>query len=255
MTENNKVQKFGMTKAQVGLLIGLAILAVILIVAIAGLFLSRKGIGFSRPPATQPVALSTPTMIVIPTFTPTQTPTPVPYEERIPEGWIQFKTELIEIWLPSNFKLADANKLAKDARQRYEEMGLQELIDYTEQSEAIVDLVVADEESGSALYRTISSVGYQPLKEASLDIFIDKELSKLPSMMLLVDRKKVQVGSSEATRLVYEMRQGNIYANELIYVFLDGSTVWSVGYYAEINEFYQQLPIFEQSIQTFRMAR
>ena len=73
--------------------------------------------------------------------------------------------------------------------------------------------------------------------------------------MLLVDRKKVQVGSSEATRLVYEMRQGNIYANELIYVFLDGSTVWSVGYYAEINEFYQQLPIFEQSIQTFGMAR
>jgi hypothetical protein len=255
MTENNKGQKLGMSKAQLGILIGLAIFAVILIVAIAGLFLSRKGIGFSRPPATPPVARSTPTMIVIPTFTPTQTPTPVPYEERIPEGWKQFKTELIEIWFPSNFKLADADKLAKDARKRYEEMGLQELIDYNEQSEAIIDLGLVDEESGSALYRTVASISYEPLTEASLDDYVKKEVAKLPSMMSLVEQRKVQIGSDEAIKLVYELRVGSLSVNDLEYIFLDGSTVWIVGYFAEINEFYQQLPTFEQSIQTFRIIR
>jgi hypothetical protein len=255
MTENNKGQKLGMSKAQLGILIGLAIFAVILIVAIAGLFLSRKGIGFSRPPATPPVARSTPTMIVIPTFTPTQTPTPVPYEERIPEGWKQFKTELIEIWLPSNFKLANADKLTKDARKRYEEMGLQELIDYNEQSEAIIDLGLVDEESGSALYRTVASISYEPLTEGSLDDYVKKEVAKLPSMMSLVEQKKVQIGSDEAIKLVYELRVGSLSVNDLEYIFLDGSTVWIVGYFAEINEFYQQLPTFEQSIQTFRIVR
>ena len=255
MTENNKVQKFGMTKAQLGILIGLAILAVILIVAIAGLFFSRKGIGFSSPPPTPPVARSTPTMIVIPTFTPTQTPTPIPYEKRIPEGWKQFKTELIEIWLPSNFKLANADKLTQDARKRYEEMGLQELIDYNEQSEAIIDLGLVDEESGSALYRTVASISYEPLTEASLDDYVKKDVAKLPSMMSLVEQEKVQIGSDEAIKLVYELRVGSLSVNDLEYIFLDGSTVWIVGYFAEINEFYQQLPTFEQSIQTFRIVR
>jgi hypothetical protein len=255
MTENNKVQRFGMTKAQLEILLGLAILAVILIVAIAGLFFSRKGIGFFSSPATQAVALSTPTMIVIPMFTPTQTPTPVPYEERIPSGWTQFKTELIEIWLPSNFKLANADKLAKDARKRFEEMGLQELIDYNEQSESIMDLGVVDEESGSALYRTVASIAYEPLTEVSLDDYVKKEIAKLPSMISVVEEKKVQIGSDEAIKLVYEFRMGSLSVNNLEYVFLDGSTVWIVGYFAEINEFYQQLPTFEQSIQTFRIAR
>lgn len=254
MTENHKVQKFGMTRIQLGLVIALGIIACLIILAIAGVFLSRKGFAFSRPPADQPVVLSTPTMIVIPTFTPTQTTTPVPYEERIPTGWKQFTTELVEIWLPSDFELADGDKLAKDAAKRYEEMGLQELIDYNAQRESISNLVVADEASGSPLYRTVFSIAYRPLDEASLDILVEKELLELPSMIVLVERKKVHIGSNEALRLVYELRLGNLYANYLEYIFLDGNTVWSVGYYAEINEFYQQLPIFEQSIQTFRMV-
>jgi hypothetical protein len=151
--------------------------------------------------------------------------------------------------------LANADKLTKDARKRYEEMGLQELIDYNEQSEAIIDLGLVDEESGSALYRTVASISYEPLTEASLDDYVKKEVAKLPSMMSLVEQKKVQIGSDEAIKLVYELRVGSLSVNDLEYIFLDGSTVWIVGYFAEINEFYQQLPTFEQSIQTFRIVR
>jgi hypothetical protein len=253
MTKNRKY--FGMTATQIRILVGLAGVACLLF-ALAGWFVFRGNSSpFANAPQNTPVPQSTSTPFVIPTLTPTETPTLIPYEQRIPNGWKQFKTGLVEIWLPSDFELADADKLAEDARKRYEEMGLQELIDYNAKSEAIPVLVVTDEASGSPLYRTISSIAYQPLNGESLDIFIDNELSELPSMIVFVERRKVQIGSVEAVRLVYEMRQGNIYANDLTYVFLDGNTVWSVGYYAEITEFYQQLPSFEQSIQTFRIVK
>jgi hypothetical protein len=253
MKQNRKY--FGMTSTQIGILVGLAGIACLLLV-LAGWYVFReRSSPFASAPESTPVLGSTSTPLVIPTLALTETPTLVPYERRIPLGWKQFKMELVEIWLPSDFELADADKLAEDARKRYEEMGLQELIEYNAKNEAIPVLVITDEASGSPLYRTIFTISYQPLNGESLDVFIDNELSELPSIIVLVERRKVRVGSTEAVRMVYEMRQGNIYANDLAYIFLDGSTVWSVGYYAEITEFYQQLPSFEQSIQTFRIVK
>jgi hypothetical protein len=253
MTQNHKY--LGMTATQIGILVGLVGIACLLFALIVSLVFRGTSTPFASNSQSTPVLQSTSTPFVIPNPTPTETPTLIPYEQRIPLGWKQFKTELVEIWLPSDFELADADKLAEDARKRYEEMGLQELIDYNAKSKAIPVLVVTDEESGSPLYRTISTISYQPLNGESLDVFIDNELSELPSMLVLVERRKVQIGSIEAVRLVYEMRQGNIYANDVSYIFVDGNKVWSVGYYAEITEFYQQLPSFEQSIQTFRIIK
>ena len=254
--ENEKPQKPRMARMQMGIVIALAVIACLLIAIFAGLYLSRNGIAFSPQRNEPTVVLSTPTMIVLPTLTPTQTMTPVPYEQRIPQDWTQFKTDLVELWLPANFETPkNVDKLIEETRKSYEERGLQELINYNDQNESIRDVVATDEISGSALYRTIVTVSYRPLEEQSLDIQIQRELAKLPSMIVLVERKNVQIGSSEAVRLLYEMRMGNLYANHLEYIFLDGITVWSVTYYAEINEFFQQLPTFEQSVQTFRTVQ
>lgn len=244
-----------MTKGQIGILAGLGIILIILVSVIARTFLTRSGMiqaGSSNP---TPRVQATSTMIVLPTLTPTATSTPVPYEQLIPAGWKQFKNELVELWLPPQYKLGDAKKLAADAKKRYEETGLQELNDYNAESKTFYTFVIVDEESGSELFRTITSVGYEPLPQETLDLFLDTEIARLPYIITVVERRKVNIEGKEAVRLVYETRQGNINANELIYVFLDGSTVWSVSYYAEINEYYQQLPLFEQSIKTFRFVR
>ena len=246
---------FGMTPTQIGILAGLAVTACLLF-AIIGWFGLREN--FSRSadaPQSTPVALSTSTPFVLPTLQPTGTSTTVPYESRIPPGWKQFKTELVEIWLPTDFEQGDTNRLLEESRKSYEEDGLQELIDHNAKRKSIIDLVATDEISGSPLYRTIVSISYQPLTEESLDIFIQKESLDLPSMIVPMGRKNVQTGSSEAIQFVYEVRVGTISGTSLEYVLLDGMTVWSIGYYAETTEFYQQLPNFEKSIQTFRMVR
>src|SRR5262245_54617380 len=92
---------FGLTTKQIGILAGLAGVAC-LIFGLLGWSVFRRG--FSRAPANTPVVISTSTPFVIPTITPTVTSTPVPYEQLIPEGWVQHRTALVELWLPSQFE-------------------------------------------------------------------------------------------------------------------------------------------------------
>jgi hypothetical protein len=245
----------GMTPTQIGILAGLAGTVCVLFTIVAWLALRGNSSLAADAPQTTPVAQLTSTPFVLPTLEPTATATSMPYEERIPPGWTQFKTELVEIWLPADFELGDIEKLLEESRQSYEERGLQEMIDYGAKRKSIINLVATDEISGSPLYRTVVSISYQPLTEETLDVFIQKELLDLPSMIIPMGRKSVQIGSNEAIQLVYELRIETMSGTSLEYLFLDGMTVWGVEYSAETTEFYQQLPIFEKSIQTFRIVR
>jgi hypothetical protein len=65
----------------------------------------------------------------------------------------------------------------------------------------------------------------------------------------------VYVNTVEARRIMIEFRANNIDINDMVYVFLDGDTVWYVEYVAQIGEFFDNLPVFEQSIKTFRPVK
>ena len=235
MQQNRKF--FGMTLSQLGILAGLAGAACLLF-GLAGWFVLRGKSGLlARPPENTPVPRATSTMIVIPTLTPTQTPTPVPYEMLIPSGWEQFKTGLIEIWLPSSFKLGDS-KLLNDSTNF-----------------AVPELIMTGAASKSSLYQMLVTVSYEPLTTDALDAFLDSKIAKFPAEVRLAERRKVSVNSTDAVRFVFETHSNNIDIEVLAYVFLDGSTVWYVEYGAQINEFYEMLPTFEDSAKTFRIVR
>ena len=235
MQQNRKF--FGMTLSQLGILVGLAAVACLLF-GLAGWFALRGRSGlFARAPENTPTPPATSTMIVIPTFTPTETPTPLPYEMLIPSGWKQFKTDLVEIWLPSNFKLGKS-KLSNDL-----------------QNSAVPELVITGVTSKSSLYQMLTMVSYEPLTAESLDDFLDAGLAKFPAEIRLTERRKVSVNSIDAVRFVFETRDNNVDIDVLAYVFLDGSTVWYVEYGAQINEFYDMLSTFETSAKTFRIVK
>lgn len=226
MTRQQKY--FGMTSMQAMILAGLGGIACLLF-AVTGwlVFGESLNVGLSRPPTETATPVLTPTVYVIPTFTPTVTPTPIPYEQLVPNGWKQFKTELIEVWLPNSFKA-----VKKDAE---EELSL--------------------EGSSSPLYNMRVSVSFKPLVGDSLDAFLDAELLKLDPQIRLVERRTVSVNGTDAVRIMFEARIETVDVNQLTYVFQDGGTVWFVVYIAQINEFYEMLPVFEQSAETFRMVR
>ena len=234
---NEEQKYFGMTRMQIGILGGLA--GALLIIVCVGGFLILRGGGIGLVNSSAPTAVPTVTSIAVtpPTITPTITPTAIPYEQLIPAGWKQYKTALVEIWMPDNFRLSKEN-----------------LFD-TSTSSAIVDLTISEIPSKTSTFNMVVGVAFEPLVGDSLDSFLDTDLLRTPYQSRVVDRQTVYINSIEARRIVQEARLNNIDLNQLTYVFLDGSTIWYVMYAAEITEYFEYLPVFEQSIKTFRIVR
>jgi hypothetical protein len=233
MIQNRKY--FGMTTTQLAILGGLAAGACLLFGVAGCFFLQGAPSMLARAPQNTLPPQATSTLIVIPTFTPTETPTPVPYEMLIPEDWVQFKTELVEIWLPKEFK-----KQKPDPSE----------------STMTMDLMMVGFSSETSLNPMIVMVSYEPMVGGSLDAYVDAFVSDPGEDVLVAEKGKVSVNSVEAIRILLEMRlDGGDIANDLVYIFQDGSTIWYIQYIAQINEFYVVRPTFEKSVQTFRVVR
>lgn len=236
MTQDRKY--FGMTIQQLGILGGLAAVACLLF-GITGVFALRRSSGlFSKPPESIPTVQLTSTIVLTPTIVVTETPTPIPYDQLIPAGWSQHKTALVELWLPSDFKNAAPGAVAGVAGNT-----------------VFLDLALVSS-SNSSIYKTSASVSYEPMTTDTLEEFLDLKLSNIPPEINLAERRKVFINSTEAIRLMFEGHtNNNVDTNDLLFVFQDGSTVWYVKYSAEINDFYDKLSVFEDSVQTFRIVR
>lgn len=236
MTQNRNY--FGMTPTQIGILAALVGIVCLLFGLTGWLVLRGRFNPFAAGVQNTPISQSTPTPFVMPTLLPTGTPTSVPYELLVPEGWAQFETGLVEIWLPAEFKQGDPSSFRDSADL------------------ATPELFMREADSTSSLYQMLVMVSYEPLTADSLDTYLDSEITKLPSAIRVAERRKVFVNSTEVVRFVFEIRSdNNIEINDMAYVFLDGSTVWYVEYVAQINEFYERLSTFEQSVKTFRIVR
>ena len=230
----------GMTKTQIGILAGMAVFLVLFLCG-GGWFVVRGfggGPGLSEPvytPTTAPTVTSI--VEILPTVTPTITSTPAPYEQLIPADWNQYKTELVEIWLPKNFSAA--SKKTSDFTANF----------------FASELLMTEVSSKSSAYRMQVAVTYDLMTGDSLDTFLDGKFPHLPFQARVTDRRTIFVNSVEGRRVVIEFKNNNVDYNDMVYVFQDGSTVWYVQYIAELSEFFDNLPVFEQSIKTFRPVK
>jgi hypothetical protein len=234
MTRNKKY--FGMTVTQLGILAGLAGLVFLLFCIVGWLVIARGFRGAQTIPPTI-IVPPTVTLMVPPTQTSMPASTPVPYETLIPSGWVQYKSPLYEIWLPTGYKDATADTLVT---------GLG--------NSPIVDLSLRGTYTAKSPNRIYVTVAYEPMKGDSFDKFLNERLLALGPVVS--ERSRVDLNTIPAVRLVFTGRKGNnTDINELTYVVLDGTTVWYVQYTAELTEFYNLLTTFEASAKTFRMVR
>lgn len=232
MNQNRKY--FGMTTPQLGILGGLAG-ALCLILCVAGYLIFGGGLNPASPQL-PPTIEPTPTLNVTPTPTFTPEPTLIPYVQLVPAGWTQHQTSLIEFWMPAVFKDAKL-KVPKGAV-------------WVAKPEMVLTLP-ASKTNTFALSVVISS---EPLTGDTLKSFVDQKIQSLPASARLVDRGVQSLNPQEAIRLVFETRVDNVDVNQMVYVIQDGSTVWYVLYITQINEFYENIEIFNDSIRTFRLV-
>jgi hypothetical protein len=230
----------GMTGSQIGILAGLALL-VFCLFGITGYLIFTGGLGLpgsrQAPSSPEPIA----TLIVPPTSTPTIVPSAIPYEQLIPEGWIQHTTSLMEIWLPSDYRKTTIKDLSILNKQ------------------LTVELTLSRTPTDTSLYNLYVIIAHEPLQGDSLTSHLEyspTDLPATPTTLRVVEQRNVHINATPAVRLVFEGKSSdNIDANSLVYVFLDGNTVWYVEYWTQINEFYNHLEIFEKSILTFRLVK
>lgn len=233
---NEEQKYFGMTGIQIGILAGLAGFLLLLVCVGSWLLLRNGGIGFAGPSVPTVMPTVTSVLVTPPTLTPTITLTPVPYEQLIPSDWKQYKTSLVEIWMPGNFILAD-NK-TKDITANF----------------GVPDLLLTEVTSNSSAYTMLVSISYDHSTGGSLDELLDEKFPSIPYPARIADRRTVFVNTHEARKVVIEFKVNNIDFNNMVYVIQDGSTIWYVEYVAQIAEFFDNLGVFEQSINTFRPA-
>ncbi len=235
MTQDRKY--LGMTTSQIGILAGLTVVACLLFGVTGGLVFRRALNGLFAPKQVMtPTSMPTSTIAVTPTITPTETPTPIPYEALIPLGWTQHKTQLMEIWMPPEYKNAAPGVVAGVAGDA-----------------VFLNLALVSTVKTSG-YPTSLSVSYEPLTANTLDEFLKVKLSNIPPDANLVENRKVTINGKEAVRLTFEGKNDNLDTNDLLFVFQDGGMVWYVKYSAAIKEFYDLMPYFEESIKTFRIG-
>lgn len=235
MSEDRKY--YGMTTKQIAILAGLAVATCVLF-GVAGVLLLRGGPGNpAQASENTPAARFTATPFVFPTLSPTATLAPVPYEMLIPEGWVQFKTGLIEIWLPKEFTKGDAKSIENSAKL------------------AIPELVLTEDSSKSAPYKMVVVVSYEPLTADSLDAYLTSKIAALSSDTRVSTKTMGSINSQDVVQILFEIRRDNVEFNDLTYVFLDGGTVWYVEYVAQISEYFTIVDTFKESAKTFRIVR
>lgn len=236
MTQDRKY--FGMTLQQLGILGGLVVV-VCLLFGVTGVLTLRRGLGLFAPsPTDTSIPQFTATPFILPTLLSTATLTPIPYEQLIPEGWEQHETALVEIWLPPGFE----NTASKTAS-------------VVSGNSVVTELSLAGTSPGSGDETIYVSVAYEPLTAESLDAFIGEMLAARPPEVNMSEHRKVVINSRDAYRLMFEWQSSNVYTNDLVFIFLDGGTVWYVKYSAEIKDFFEMLDAFDDSVETFRFVK
>ena len=235
MDSNRKY--LGMTIPQLGILAGLAG-ALCLILGVTGWLIFGGGLNMASPQQDPAPVNPTATLILTPTITPTLAPTAVPYEQLIPQGWVQHRTALVELWMPSVYKesrlpIPEGEALAAQ----------------------IALTLLQPASTRTSVYNKWAIVSYEPLTLNSLDSFLDVKIQSVQLPARVVERRNVVLNGVPAVRIVAESRVDNLDVNELAFVIQDGGTVWYVSFLAEINEFYEQLETFEKSALTFRPVK
>jgi len=223
MPQNHKY--LGITLSFIGILASLLIAAFVLLWGSSWLGVKESARVYTRFPQKQPDTLSRTAFAV---------PTPIAYKLLIPRGWEQFRTNLVEIWLPKEFTSSDPQLLSNSA------------------DAAAPELLIAGPSSQSSPFQMFVMISHEPFTAASLDAYLEGESVKYPGEVHVVEKKKVSINARDAIRFVFETQSNQTNVRDLAYLFLDGNTVWYVEYVVQGDEFRAMLPTFESSVKTFR---
>ncbi len=249
-------------------ILGLTVFQLVVLTCLGGLTLAVLAGGFwyvsttaglFPTPIVLPSATPTPTWTLTPTLTPFPTATITPLRTPtprvlIPEGWAQYNTGEVEMWLPPEFQwVDDPPALYKDLSAAFKKAGRDDLAAPLEKNPPEYKMLFQGYTPGRLLFIPTVSLDATLLTTSTLDRWVEQAFATLPDGFFVAQRMPFEMEKYSARRVVVEANLNSLYLGYAHYFIYDGANVWHVICTAHIREFYTLLPIFDQIVQTFRL--
>jgi hypothetical protein len=177
--------------------------------------------------------------------------TPIP-------GWEKFEGDDVELWLPESFNGGDLSNDLDVVVENLRRLGpdFEAMADMIEQNPSAFVIWAFDSKVGySGFLTNVNITTERMLSAVSIETYLDAVTNQLPPQFQVVEREPVSLERYEAARLFVEFSISGVRGKEILYLIKDGKTMWGITFATGADEFNQRLPIFEQSILTFRSHR
>ena len=171
-------------------------------------------------------------------------------------GWAEYKGNGVSLWLPERYSRGDPATELETIIQQIREMGpeFEETAQSLEENPGSFLLWVFDSELSSAGFRPNVNVVFERVPpEITMQEYLDAALQHIPEKYQVLSTEVTSIGEHEPIGVI--VLQINIYGHDLKeigYIIKHGGTIFITTYACDAVDFEQQLPIFEQSIATFK---
>lgn len=257
MSSRTRRRILGLTVFQLFVLACLGILA--LSISGAGFWYIANTAGLIPTPVVTLTATLTPTLTLTPTFTPFPTATFTPVRTPtprvlIPEGWNQYDTGEVEMWLPPAFQwVDDPPAFFQEWAAAFKKAGRDDLAEPLKKNLPEYKMLFQGYTEARSLFIPAISLDASPLNDTTLEQWVANSFATLPEGFFVAQRTSFEMEKYSARRVVVEANLNSLYLGYAHYFISDGNNVWHVTCTAHIREFYTLLPLFDQIVQTFRL--
>jgi serine/threonine protein kinase len=172
--------------------------------------------------------------------------------QNIPFGWKKFEGSGAELWLPPSWESGDfrkkLDKLKTNSGSRNPD--LDNFTQIVKQNPSFFTIWAFDTKTANSisLGNIVMIINEKIHPDTNFKTYLNKTI---PNGFILLDMKIYKVEDYDVGRIIQLGKN----SKQIQYVIKDGGTIWAVFFSARQDEFEQELPIFEASIQTFLFKR
>ncbi len=247
----------GLTITQLGILGGLALLAML---SIGGMFwmvysASQVSIPTALPSLTPlPPATETPLPPTNTPLPPTATATPTPaVPDPAPDGWVKFESAQVELWLPPEYiggDMLDNRDATIKQISALQTKTVKLNITSLKKAPPEVIMLIYHKPLTPGLLTAVYVTKFTRTPETELQAFVDEMMNKLPGAVSIFGTHKITVLGREAQKIEIEQRiEGSTINATFIYI-KNGADFWVIDYDYQPAEIVEMTQMVKNSIKT-----
>jgi hypothetical protein len=203
--------------------------------------------GEPTPTATYPPISLTDTPVSTLTLKPTSIP-----------GWKKFKGGGVVLWLPESFEGGDLSEDLEWILERMAELG-PEFERYSqvvaENPDAFIIYALNSSKGPDGFITNVNVFKEQVPSSITLNLYINEIRNQVTDFLHIVNTETLTINQYDAGKIEVEYELEGRSVHQVMYLFIQSSFVWGVTFSTSSVEFDQWLPIFEQSIATFKIKQ